>query len=96
MVIGDLYLLGGAIVPDKTDPPLIVDPDAVLSFAVALERFEAVAGRRPQIQKPGCRVEHIELAQRHRPDALELGDGLAPVQCLAAPIPKGSDHREQI
>ena len=62
--------------------------DAVLPFTVTLERFEAVAGRRSQIREPGCGVKHIELAQRHRSDALELADRLAPMQCLGALVPE--------
>ena len=31
--------------PSEADAPLVVDADAVLSFALAFKRFEAVAGR---------------------------------------------------
>jgi hypothetical protein len=33
--------------PDKTDPPLHVDADAVLAFSVVLQGFKLVAGWNP-------------------------------------------------
>src|SRR5439155_26144200 len=44
MVIDNLNHLGAAIPPDEADVPLIVDPDAVLSPAIASECLEPVAG----------------------------------------------------
>jgi hypothetical protein len=44
VIIDDLHLVGIAVIPDEADAPLVVDADAVLSFAVALECFESVAG----------------------------------------------------
>jgi hypothetical protein len=39
--------------PSKTDPPLLVDPDAVLPASIALQGFEPIARRHPQIaQRP--------------------------------------------
>jgi hypothetical protein len=44
MVIDDLDHLSATVPPDKADAPLIVDPDAVLSSAIASQDFEPVAG----------------------------------------------------
>src|SRR4051794_35920977 len=41
MVIHNFHIARVASVPYKTDSPLIVHPDAVLSFAIALERPRA-------------------------------------------------------
>jgi len=40
MVVHDFNVQGVAIHPDEADSPLIVDPDAVLSYSVSLQRFE--------------------------------------------------------
>jgi len=37
--IHDLHIVGVTVAPFKADPELIVDPDAVLVFAVSLESF---------------------------------------------------------
>ena len=62
MIIDNLDCFGGAIAPDEADAPLVVDPDAVLSLAIAFERFEPITGRRANIGQLSRRVEHIELA----------------------------------
>jgi hypothetical protein len=38
-----------AIFPAKADAPLIVDPDAVLSFSAASQGFQSIARRDPKI-----------------------------------------------
>lgn len=43
MVIRDLYFESMAILPTKADAPLFVDPDAVLTLPIPLERLETVA-----------------------------------------------------
>src|SRR3569833_3323100 len=47
LIVHDLDRLG-AVVPSETDAPLVVDPDAVLARAVALQRLQPVARRTPQ------------------------------------------------
>jgi len=52
------------VFPNKTQPPLLIDADAVLSLAVALERLELIARRYCQITE-GCRcIEILELLAR--------------------------------
>jgi hypothetical protein len=51
MIIDDFDIPGFAISPHQTDPPLIVDSNAALTLAVAVQRFQTVAGRSPQISK---------------------------------------------
>jgi hypothetical protein len=51
MVI-DYFNVGGTSIatrPRETDPPLGVDPDAVLTGAVTLQRFQPIAPERPQL-----------------------------------------------
>jgi hypothetical protein len=65
VVIGDLDLVGVVVFPDKNDPPLLVDPDAVKIAQVAGQLLKAVARRNPQGlnftgQFPGwCEVENL-------------------------------------
>jgi hypothetical protein len=57
-VVGVLYL------PAEADAPLVVDADAVLTAAVALQRFESVAGRQTHDLKPvgGGELERVRGA----------------------------------
>jgi hypothetical protein len=63
---------------------------------IAAQRFEAVAGRRPQVRQPGCRSQHIEFPQGHGPDRLPLCYGVAAEQRLGALVLERSDHPRQI
>jgi hypothetical protein len=51
MIVDDLDVPGFAIAPHKTDPPLIVNPNAALTLAVAAQRLQTVAERSTQIVK---------------------------------------------
>jgi hypothetical protein len=43
VIISDLYIKRIPFLPNKTDPPLIVNPDAVLAGSVLLKGFEMVS-----------------------------------------------------
>jgi hypothetical protein len=51
VVIGNFNIEGVSIGPAEADPVLIVDPDAVLPFAVAFQNFELMAGNGGQIAR---------------------------------------------
>lgn len=51
MIVNDFHILWSIGCPTEANPELIVDSNAVLAFAIALERFQAV---------PGWRTKEIE------------------------------------
>jgi hypothetical protein len=55
MIVHDLYVFRTALPPNEADTPLAIDPDRMLSPAIALERLEVVAGGRAEVSKyAGC------------------------------------------
>ena len=85
MVVNYLHIVGILFLPAEADAPLVVDPDAELSPAVALQRFETVATRYTQHLETSSRINQLELASRRclnlsrQPpnfDALEYGGGM--------------------
>jgi hypothetical protein len=68
MIVDDLDIVGRSIMPPKANPPLLVDPDAVLPAPLTLQSLEPVAWRHPQVSQSTRLVEHAQLAQRHRLD----------------------------
>jgi hypothetical protein len=48
MIIHDLYVVCVSIVPHKTNAPLIVNADTVLSRTISLQWMKSVAGRYSQ------------------------------------------------
>ena len=63
MVINYLNSTRAIYRPHKTDSPLIIDANAVLSGAIALELLKTIAGRRPQIIERFSCIHHDELPE---------------------------------
>jgi hypothetical protein len=61
--VGDFHIQGIAVSPTKANPPLIVDPDAVLTLSIPGQFFEAIARRNPQIGQSIGGVKHEKLLQ---------------------------------
>ena len=61
VVVDDLHIVRIPIAPDETDPPLVVDPDAVLTSASTREGLQAVAGRCPQVVQGAGVMEMQQL-----------------------------------
>jgi hypothetical protein len=57
-IVHNLDILGTGLRPAKANAPLVVNADAVLAFSVAVERFEAISGRRLQ-EIEGCGSLHL-------------------------------------
>ena len=49
MIVDDFDLKGVSVAPAEADPPLVVDPDAVLPFALARQAFQPIAWRGREI-----------------------------------------------
>jgi len=63
VIVGDFHFDGITVFPAEANPPLIVDPDAVLTLSIPGQLFEAIPGRNSQIgQGIGC-VKQQELPQ---------------------------------
>src|SRR5699024_8720103 len=69
MTVNDLHLLWSCVGPHEADPPLVVDPDAVLPDSVTLESLEPVAGRGAGGRQDLRRSHLTKLAQCDAMDA---------------------------
>src|SRR5205807_7404443 len=95
VVVHNLDLRRAVRRPNKAHPELVVDPDRVLSLAVARQRLETVAWRRPQVVEIVRGVEVTQLPARHLDQigwktlctfAVENG--------LGGLVPEAPDHKE--
>ena len=62
MVIHDLHVAGVPVLPAEADTPLVIDANAVLAGAAALEGFQPVRGWNAQVSESAGVVEHTEFA----------------------------------
>ena len=62
VVVNDFDFVRIAIPPFKTNPPLIVNPNAVLSLAITSQLFQSIARRSTQIDETFRGVEEQEFS----------------------------------
>src|SRR5581483_7376554 len=96
VVVDDLDFICLPVRPAETDPPLLVDPDAVLPLAVAFERLEPISRRRHQVAKCLSTVKIEQLAARRPLNRPEAGDWAIIEQCLGIGRPEGLDHLPRV
>jgi hypothetical protein len=63
MVVDDFHVVGVAISPLEADAILIIDSDAVLTFALAVQSLQPVSGRYTQIIQRHGGMQQEELFQ---------------------------------
>ncbi len=64
MVVDDFHVVGIAIPPHEADAILIIDSDAVLALALAVQSLQLVSGRHTQIIQRHGGMQQEELLQR--------------------------------
>jgi hypothetical protein len=68
MIVGDFHFVRTVLRPAETKAVLLVDSNAVLSFANSAEGFEAVAGRAFQVFQTGGGMENEKFGSCPPPD----------------------------
>ena len=97
MVVHDLDVLGVAVRPAKADPPLIVDPDTVLSGAIAFELLESVAWWDTKVFKCLGSVHSHQLPQHHPSEVGRIPADRLPVeQAGSVPVAEALDHARKL
>lgn len=92
MVVDDLDGERVAVVPAEADPPLGIDPDAVLTETISAQGFEAIPGRHSKI---GQRFRSMQHQKPSTPYSLDPGESRDPVvreQLLRLTTPKLPYH----
>jgi hypothetical protein len=97
VVVNELNLFRARLGPLEADPPLIVDPDAVLTPAITLERFEPIPGRNAEVGEIEGGMEDLQLAQG-RPLHLRIHRSDPPFvpDLFSSLVPERPDHDSTI
>ena len=81
-----------SFVKGEANAVLVVDPDAVLPFAVAAQRFQTIARRDKKISNCLRGVQRSQTPQGHRSDVGELFDALPPEKTFSLLASEAPDH----
>lgn len=92
MIVHDFNIKNISILPAKTNPPLVIDADAVLSFTVTFQGFQPVAGRDLEVLQPLCLMQEQELASGDTLNGPEPWHVLVVEQGLGPGVAEGADH----
>ncbi len=93
MIIDDFDVIGIAVLPDKTDAPLVIDADAVLARTVPGQFLEPIRRRYTQVVQRLRSVEHSQLSERNLLNVLrQPGRTLTVEKQLGVSVAKASDH----
>lgn len=60
MIVDDLDVEGMTVTPPETDPPLLVDPDAVLTLTIAFQGLELIRARNRKVFQVSRRVQLLQ------------------------------------
>jgi hypothetical protein len=71
MIVNNLYVgrPRSSVWPFKTDPPLVINTDAVLSLAISSQRFETIAGQEDKVSEGRSRFQPVEFQARRAFDS---------------------------
>ncbi len=64
MVIDNLHFVGFAVAPHEADPPLLIDPNAVLPCSVASKLLKLVPWEHREMIQPTGSIQHLQFSQR--------------------------------
>ena len=93
MIVDDLHVVGVPAVPPETDPPPLVDPDAVLSRPLARKFLEPVPWWDTQVTECSGGIKDHELPQGCAVQATrKVAHSLALEDLLGGFVPEALDH----
>src|SRR5262245_51104102 len=96
VIINDLDVDGTrrGVRPLEANPPLIVDADAVLAFAISGQRLKTVTGQSSQVLHRGGGLQTVQLEARGTLDSGKRFDSLAARKVPGPPVPVADDHTQ--
>jgi hypothetical protein len=96
MVIDNFHVIRAIVTPLKTNTPLRIDANAVLSFSVAPQGLQPVAAQSRKIRKTGRGVEPFQSAFGLRDEPREAADPSTLVEGLRIAATEGPYHGERL
>jgi hypothetical protein len=95
MVVHNLNVVRIPGAPAKTDSPLLVDTDAVLTLSNSLELFQTIPRWYAEVIEDRRCIKHSELPERGSLDCgAQFLDGLSPEEPFSVTVAEALDHAQ--
>jgi hypothetical protein len=65
MIIHNFDIESVAFTPLETDPPLVINADAVLTRSITAKQLKTIGRRDAQVLQGDCTIQHTQLAESH-------------------------------
>jgi hypothetical protein len=92
VIVHNLDVVRAVLVPFKTHPPLLINPNAVLPLAVPLQGLEPVAGEHLQSPEGVGGIQDAEALFRLAGERLKLAHLFAVKQLRRADVFEAANH----
>ena len=92
VIIGDFNFIRSVSFPEKTNPPLTVNPDAVLPDPICFQHLQPVSWWGEQILEIRRVIEHREFPFSNLLEVGEFPHHLSCKELLRLFVPKTSNH----
>src|SRR5216684_9228357 len=92
VIIHDLDFIGVAVAPYKAKAPLVIDADAVLALAIALQSLQSVPRQQRERAHIRRRVKHVEFPQALTLNGLEPAHRFPAEKALRISAAESPDH----
>jgi hypothetical protein len=96
MIVNDLNVISVAVSPKEAYTPLIIDADAALTLAVALQCFQTIPWRNHQIMQGAGTMEVKQLSTRYSFEGPKTRHVPISEQRFRLPGSEGADHESSI
>jgi hypothetical protein len=92
MIVNDFRVVRAVFTPLEADPPLLVDPNAVLPLSITTQNLQTIAWQTGQVFQAGCAIKSLEPALRLSCKTLESANPTTEVMRFSVLVAKTSDH----
>ena len=92
VIVHNLNFVSVALSPHEAETPLLVNPNAMLPLSVAMQCFQAIAGRSSQVAQFGGAVQLPKLSPGDALDSLKAAARLPTVKSPGFGAAERLDH----
>jgi len=95
VIVDDFDVVDAILRPNKANPPLIIDPNAICARPISLQRFQPVRRGHSEILQLFSGIQHVQLPAGGLGDLMKSPVSSCAVQFRSILATKSTDHSSQ-